>query len=108
MNWKTNFVDLGEILESSSYKVNYESLKELDISSIVTGCGCSKAKYDKDKKILSVVYKPGRVNNYMRKRGFFANAVNIKVKYKNGEQDTLRLVSKVVTPEYKSRRYEKN
>lgn len=103
MNWKTNFIDLGEVLENSKHKVEYNSLEELEVSSIVTGCGCSKAKYDKDEKTLTVTYRPGRVNNYLRKIGFAANSVNIKVKYKNGEIDTLRLVSKIVTPEYKNR-----
>lgn len=68
-NWKNKYLILGEMYENTRKEIFFEATDDIKgIKKIEPGCGCTKAKYDEENKMLDVIYEPGSVPHHIRIR----------------------------------------
>lgn len=86
--WEEKTIDLGFIKEDSKNKFEFVSIGELDIKDIKPGCGsCTTIKGYKN-KVLTVVFKPGKIPAHL-KVSLIPITKTIVVTYENDTKETL-------------------
>lgn len=94
MNWESYKINLGEIKEGNKVKFSVKALRPLEISRILSGCGCTKVKYKEGQ--IEGIYKAKSVPMYRRQDGFYISSVPIKILYEDGSEDSLYVRSKII------------
>lgn len=98
MNWKSDFIDLGTVVEGSRNEIKFESTKKLNIDSIKAGCGsCTKGtKYTHP--YLTAVYTPTGVPKHLKAKGktSYVTTKFLTLTYIDGTQELLKFKSKVI------------
>lgn len=88
--WKNQTVELGVIKHGSPKKITFNALSTIpEIERIEPFCGCTSPKYDKDKKVLTVVYSNGSIPSQVQ--GLQSIIKKIQIFYKNGKSEILTI-----------------
>lgn len=95
-NWENKKIDLGTIKVGTKNTVIFKADTDLEIDHISTSCGCTSAKYHKKNKTLSAVYIPKSIPAHLISEGEYRTVKSIRVYYKNGEEDTLQLMARII------------
>lgn len=96
MNWITKTIDLGKVKPHKKYKAIFESVKELDIVTITTSCGCTTNKpYNKNTKTLEVTFKPDNVPVHLKHLKEQEVSKRVRVYYKDGGSEVLNIIARV-------------
>ena len=96
MNWKNKTIDLGKVKPHQKYKAIFESVKELDIVTVTTSCGCTTNKpYNKNTKTLEVTFKPQNIPVHLRYLEEHKVSKRIRIYYKDGGSEVLNITARV-------------
>lgn len=96
MNWINKTIDLGKVKPHKKYKALFKSVKELDIVTVTTSCGCTTTKpYNKDTKILEVTFTPKNIPVHLRHLEEQKVSKRIRIYYKDGGSEVLSIVARV-------------
>lgn len=98
MEWELKTIDLGTIKQKVKQEVIFkvkegEALKK--ISSLNSSCGCSKPKWNKDKRQIEVAYTPGSVPKHLLNQGneSYKSSKVIYVMYEDKTNDVLNFTA---------------
>lgn len=98
--WKEQVVDLGTVQAGFKYSLQFQAEDNIpEIVDVVASCGCTKPKYDKATKILSVTFKPKPLSMELQQQGktFYMSNKTIRVYYANNTvTEMLSIKAKVI------------
>ena len=77
--WKNENINLGSLKEAEPTTVNFEYIGEGKFISANSSCGCSVPNWNKDEKVLQVVFTPGAVPKHLEQQGFYETEKEIAV-----------------------------
>ena len=96
-NWVSEHINIGALRVGVKKEVIFKTLKEdLKIDSMKSSCKCSKPKYDKEKKTLSVTFTPGTIPQHLMHKGAYTTKKSISIRYKNGSEDIISFKATVI------------
>jgi hypothetical protein len=89
MNFKEIYKDIGEVNVGIRYTIIYEALHKLDIETITTTCGCTKAGYSPDTNEVTLIYKPKPIPKHLSHKNEYVVIKPVTIYYKDGRSETL-------------------
>lgn len=65
--WKNTVINIGNVLPKHTYPVKFEFTGECEPKDVTirTSCGCTNARWDKEKRVLSVTYRSGNIPRHL-------------------------------------------
>lgn len=89
MNWESKVKKLGTVRPHSKQKVVFKTTKELDISTVTTGCGCTVPTFTPND--VTVVYTPASIPVHLRHLQEQNVTKRVTVHYKDGTNEVLSI-----------------
>ena len=88
MNFKQNYIDLGELKVGVTKDVIFYPKEELkEISAITSSCGCSVPKIEDGN--IKVSFTPGSIPIHLQFLGQYKTSKTITLAYKDGSSEIL-------------------
>lgn len=88
-NWNKKVVNLGTINEDTTYTIVFEALKDLNILSIESSCGCTTPIYNKNTKKLTLKYTSGSIPYHLKEVNEQHTEKFVTIYYTDGTHEIL-------------------
>lgn len=86
--WQSKKVNFGTIRRNSSRDFEFQGLINMpEVKGFAVGCGCTKLKYDTEKRLLKVRFDAGEIPKHIEGDQSVYKIINVQ--YKDGTSDEL-------------------